>query len=350
MADSTPVEGQIAAEGIHLTFDPATTLRAGDAYQLVLTTAVNDLGGEAIAPVALAFAPLRMAAADAGLYPLSLTIEPLWDDGGPQPESKMSPMPVNSSFLSAPLLGANMLGVKSGGLEALVGDPQYSRHPNSHGHQAWPADRFHMLPIRFAGVLEAGLQTGTIYFTMLTDAYGSLMRNPLRAGEQVPDDIESPVSVDLTMDAVVTSEDARGNVISTQTVMGIHLLGLSTVDGDQLAIEQVGAMDFSTLGINVAPVNLAMRLRTGSMPVVAPLSAPVLLSSYPSPGATGVLPDAPMSSTSLAPWTRRAFVTGWSSRWRRARARPRPSLRSPPSSGGRPSSSGRSGGSMTASR
>lgn len=295
VADSKAVDGQIVTDGIHLTFDPATTLQAGDDYRFVLTAAVHDLGGEAIAPVTIAFAPRRTAAPDAGLYRLDLIIEPPWLDGGvSQPQSGLSPMPANSNLLSAPLVGKNTLGVMSGGLESLVGNPQILGTPIPMLIRRGQRLDLTSMSIRFGGVLEAGLKTGIVHFTMLTDAFGFLKRNPLRAAEQTPDDAEAPVYVDLTMDALVTSEDTHGNVISTQTVMGIHLLGLSTLDGDQLAIEQVGAMDFSTLGINVAPVNLAMRLRTGSRPAVASLPTPVLISSFPAEGATGVSPGDPI--------------------------------------------------------
>ena len=301
LADSTAVDGQIATDGIHLTFDPETTLHAGDAYQFVLTTAVRDLGGEAIAPVTIAFAPRRTAVPDAGLYHLSQTIEPPWVDGVSQPESRLSPMPVNSNLLSAPLVGKNTLGVSRGGLEALVGDPQVMGTPIPMIIKRGGRLDLTSMPIRFGGALEANLETGVVHFTMLTDAFGLLMRNPLRSSDQEPDDAESPVYVEFTMDAVMTSEDPHGNVISTQTVMGIHLMGLSVLDGDQLAIEQVGAMDFSTLGVNVAPVNLAMRLRTGSKPAIDPLSAPVLISSYPAAGATGVSPGDPIELNFSSP-------------------------------------------------
>ena len=301
LADSTSVDGQLATDGIHLTFDSAATLTAGDAYRFVLTTAVHDLGGEPIAPVAIDFVPRRMAVPDAGLYPLSLTVAPPWVAGVAQPESKIASLSANSTLLSAPLLGTNILGVTSGGLDTLVGDPQVMGTPIPMIIRRGQRLDLTSLPIRFGGVLEAGLATGVVHFTMLTDASGFLFRNPLRAAEQEPDDAQSPVYVELTMDAVVTSEDPHGNVIATQTVMGIHLMGLSTLDGDQLAIENAGAMDFSTLGINVAPVNLAMRFRTGAKAAVAPLSVPSLISSFPAASATGISPGDPLELNFSAP-------------------------------------------------
>lgn len=301
VADSTSVEGTIASDGVHLTFSPAAKLVPGDVYQLVLTDGVRDVGGEAIAPVSLTFTPRRMAVPDAGLYPLNLTVEPPWTDGVSQPQSHLALMEANTNVLSAPLMGTNTMGVMAGGLETLVGDPQVMGTPIPMLIRRGQRLDLTSLPIRFGGVLAPSVQTGTIHFTMLTDATGVLMRNPLRPPNQTPDDAEAPVYVDLTMDAVVTSDDVLGNVIATQTVMGIRLYGNSTLDGDQLAIEQAGAMDFSTLGINVAPVSVAMRLRTGSKPAVTPLAAPLLLSSFPAPGATAVPPDATLELNYSAP-------------------------------------------------
>jgi methionine-rich copper-binding protein CopC len=296
VADGAEVEGVALVDGIHLTFQPAANLAAGDAYRLELAASVHDLGGEPIAPASLAFTPRRTAVPGHGLYPLNLAVAPAWSDVATQPRSRLGAMPVNANALSSQLAGANTLGVLAGGLDVLAGDPQAMGTPLPMLIPRGQRLDLTSMAIRYGGVLDAGLQTGTLHFTMLADALGYLIRNPYRGDTQEPDDVESPTWVDFTMDALISSEDAHGNVLATQTVMGVRVLGLSTLDGDQLAIEQVGAIDFALLGVETAPVSLALRFRTGTSSSAGPaLGTPVLVASYPADGAADVSPAEPVA-------------------------------------------------------
>jgi hypothetical protein len=294
-ADQVPVDGVTIAQGIHLTFQPSQTLRAGEAYELSLSGAVRDSGGEAIAPVSLQFTARRTAAPSSDLFPLSLGVQPAWTDGASQPASGLAAMPVNSNRLSSQLVGDNTLGVLAGGLDTLLGDPQIMGTPIPMIIRRGQRLELSSMPIRFGGVLEAGLKTGKIHFTMLTDAIGFMLRNPFRGPDEEPDDKEAPAWVQLTMDALISSEDSQGNTLSSQTVLGIQVLGTSTLDVDQLAIDQVGALEFSLLGLTAAPVNLAMRLRTTSSRAPTPdLETPYLISSFPANGAKDISPEDPV--------------------------------------------------------
>ncbi len=300
-ADGTPVEGVIIAQGVHLTFQQAQALDAGEGYELQLTAAVHDLGGEPIAPVSLKLTPRRTAVPNEGLYPLELDVEPAWTDGVGQPTSRLGAMPVNSNVLSSQLVGSNAMGVMAGGLEALAGNPQVMGTPIPMILRRGQRLDLTPLVVRLGGAVDAALQTGTLHFMMLTDAVGFLRRNPFRSPDQEPDDAQAPTAVEFTMDAVISGEDARGNTVATQTVMGVHLTGLSTLDGDQLAIDSVGALEFDLMGVDTAPVALALRLRTGAKAPVPALAAPALVSSFPADGAKGVSPADPVELNFSAP-------------------------------------------------
>lgn len=281
------VDGGLTALGVHVTFDPDTTLKAGAPYRFVLSG--TDLGGEAFS-FEYAFTPTRMASADGKLFEQHLAVTPPWNDGG-TPDSLLAAMPTNTTLLAAQLVGTNTLGLLKGSLTAELGDPSAFGGPIPLVIRKGQRLDVSPLDIQFGGALESGRTTGMIHFTLLSDANGYLTRNPLRPPETLPNDERSPVFVDFTMDALVSSDDAQGNTMSTQTVLGIRLLGVSTQDHDQLIIDQVGALDFSTLGVNLAPVNMALRLRTGTKVELPALPEPQLVSSYPKPGATDARPD-----------------------------------------------------------
>jgi hypothetical protein len=293
-SDSTPVDGTVLAKGIHLTIQPAQKLEPGEDYRLELTSAVLDRGGEPIAPVSLTFAPIRTAAPGQDLYPLSLNVDPAWSESTAQPTSRLGAMPVNSNVLTSQLVGTNILGVLSGGLQSLTGDTKAMGTTIPMIIPRGQRLDLTSMKIRHGGSIEAGVQTGTGHFTMLTDAVGFLMRNPFRSADLDPDDAQSPTYLVFTMDAVMSSEDPAGNTISTQTLLGVELLGLSIIDGDQLAVDQVGALDYDLLGIDTAPINLAMRLRTGSNAGIPDLEAPTLVSTFPANGAADIPPTTPV--------------------------------------------------------
>lgn len=299
-ADGAVVDGLPVVHGVHLTFQPAAPLTAGDAYRLELTAAAHDLGGESITPVALDFTPQRTAVPGQDLYALSLDVTPAWAGGAGQPLSRLSNTAVNASDLASQLIGDATLGVLPGGLDAQVGNPELGAYIPMLLPRGQRLD-LTSLPLRYGGVLESGLQTGTVHFNLLTDAVGYMRRNPFRPASQEPDDLLSPTWVEFLMDAVLTSEDAHGNTIASQTVLGIRVLGLSGVDGDQLVIDQVGALDFSLIGVDTAPIGLSLRLRTGTRTEVAPLAAPALVSSFPADGAASASPAEPIELNFTGP-------------------------------------------------
>lgn len=284
------VDGGLTALGVHVTFDPDTTLKAGAPYRFVLSG--QDLGGEDFS-FEYAFTPTRMATAEGKLFEQQMAVTPPWTDAG-TPDSLLAGRPTNTTLLAAQLVGTNTLGLLKGSLTAELGDPSAFGGPIPLVIRRGQRLDVSPLDIRFGGALESGHTTGVIHFTLLSDANGFLTRNPLRPPSTLPNDERSPVFVDFTMDALVSSDDAQGNTMSTQTVLGIRLLGVSTQDHDQLIIDQVGALDFSTLGVNSAPVNMALRLRTGTKVDLPALPEPQLVSSSPKPGATDARPDAPL--------------------------------------------------------
>lgn len=294
VADGAAVEGVILAKGIHLTFQPAAPLVAGDAYRLELGAAVRDQGGEPIAPVGISFEPRRTTSPGHGPYPLSLNVTPAWSEGVAQPLSRLSTTAANTNVLASQLIGTCTQGVLAGGLDVEVRDPHALGTTLSMLIRRGQRLDLTSTPIRHGGVLETGLQTGTTHFTLLTDAVGFVIRNPYRAAEQVPDDVQSPTWMDLTMDAVISSEDGQGNTLSSQTVLGVRLLGISTAGVDGLVVDQVGAIDFDLLGVDTAPVALAMRMQTGSRAPTPELGLPFLFSTYPANGAQDVPPADPI--------------------------------------------------------
>jgi hypothetical protein len=289
--------------GAQLVVDPLADLQPGVPWTLRVD-GVRDLGGEAVPPFTLVVTPVRAALPD-GLLSQVLVLDPPWT-GLSAPSSALSGAAVNASLATSPLIGNATLGVRGGSLRAELGDPSAFGGPIPLVLRRGQYFELSPLLVRLGGVVESGYQTGDLRLTILGDAVGFLSRNPLRPPSQLPDDARSPVLVDLTFDAVLTAADPQGNALATQTLMGLRLLGTSTADGAQLVIDQVSAIDFSTLGIGIAPTTMALRLRTGGVAATPAPVTPRLTAVFP-PGGQAVpdssfhfLFDAPLPPEGLA--------------------------------------------------
>jgi hypothetical protein len=296
-ADGGPVPAHLSAGGVHVVVDPLTDLTPGVSWTLTWR-GLRDLGGEPIPNGSVTVVPQRSAPPE-GVIVQRLALAPAWT-GSATATSSLSGWPVNASVSDSPLIGSATLGLVAGGLEAELGAPDAFGGPIPMVLRRGQTLDLSPLAIRFGGAFESGYQTATLHFTVLNDVVGWLTRSPFRPGTQLPDD-RSPVFVDLTMDTVVTADDAQGNAMATQTLMGLRLLGLSRIDDDQLAVDQVGAGELGTLGINVAATTLALRLRTGAMPAAPAERAPRLFSTLPAKAAAEADPDGKIELVFTAP-------------------------------------------------
>jgi hypothetical protein len=218
-------------------------------------------------------------------------------------------MPVNTNVLRSNLLGEGQIGLLDGGITVELGDPAAFGGPIPMVIRKGQKLDLSSLPIRFGGVLEAGVETGVFHMVVLSDAVGFLTRNPLREATQLPDD-RSPVFVDLTMDVGLYTGDTLGNTLANQTALAVRLLGTSVVDGDQLLVEQFASLELGTLGIGKAAVSLALQLRTGAPVRASPVDLPQLTGTWPMAGAVDFPPDGRLQLTFSAPLDPRALRDG----------------------------------------
>jgi hypothetical protein len=143
------------------------------------------------------------------------------------------------------------------------------------------------MTIKLGGEIPSGLETGEIEIELLTDASGVLYRNPYQDPAQRPENLRSPVYVDLSMDVAMFAKDKNGNAALTQTVLGMQATGTAIATDGALAIETVSSMELGLLGVTKAPSNLVLSLFTTGPgdPQPADTEAPTLASSAPSQSA-----------------------------------------------------------------
>jgi len=273
-AAGAAVPATLFAQGIHVAIDPTSDLVPGMAYQLKIGAQLADLGGDHVAPIAIALTPVR-GGVD---HPIQERLRTR-RDGDPGPAQAHAGAARNAIGLAEPLIGALTAQVMPSVLATELSDPTASARSIAFTIRRGQRMQAQGLDIELGGVVPAGLATGAITIELLTDGGGRIYRNPYQDASQRPDGERALLIADLSLDLAIYASDATGNAVLTQTVLGVQASGVV------IATEAVLAIDLDLLGVASAPTNLVLELITDPSAAVAPdLAAPALLASLPSAG------------------------------------------------------------------
>jgi Big-like domain-containing protein len=135
--------------------------------------------------------------------------------------------------------------------------------------------------INLIGEVPAGIESGDISVTFLSDANGYLLENPYGQTDN------APRYVLLSMDIAMSAEHSEANGALSQSLLQVQLVGVSTVKNGVLVMDAVGVVEPELLGLERASGLLSFHLEgyadqdAAMMP--APDNTPLLLQSW-SPG------------------------------------------------------------------
>ena len=134
--------------------------------------------------------------------------------------------------------------------------------------------------VKVAGEVEAGIDTGAISVTFLSDASGYLLPNPYS------DAHEAPKQVKLYMDVSMTAENPEANGALSQTLLHVELNGMALVKDGRMEIDAVGSVEPKVLGQETAFGLLSFHMKSYEDQENAPqpvpdMTAPQLQSMVP---------------------------------------------------------------------
>ena len=134
--------------------------------------------------------------------------------------------------------------------------------------------------VKVAGEVEAGIDTGAISVTFLSDASGYLLPNPYS------DAHEAPKQVKLYMDVSMTAENPEANGALSQTLLHVELNGMALVKDGRMEIDAVGIVEPKVLGQETAFGLLSFHMKSYEDQENAPqpvpdMTAPQLQSMVP---------------------------------------------------------------------
>ena len=272
------VPATIISDGIHIAVDPKEDLTAGAQYLLRLGNGLLDLGGQPLTPISMTFTPTQSRNGPPVLHALKTR-----QDGDPGPETTISGAPANVIAVDKPLIGHNESKFLPTTLIGEISDPKALGGPIAFTIRKGQRLKATGMTIKLGGQIPSGLETGEVEIELLTDASGMLYRNPYQDPAQRPENLRSPVYVDLSMDVAMFAKDKNGNAALTQTVLGMQATGTAIATDGALAIETVSSMELGLLGVTKAPSNLVLSLFTTGPgdPQPADTEAPTLTGSLP---------------------------------------------------------------------
>ena len=288
-ANETTVAGTLWAKGEHLVFDPSEDLTPGASYQLRLTSAIEDKGGESLAAANYEFSPLDSDPCQCGIQQQLNLMAALGDSDHPS-DGELSRLPLNRADLYSPLTGSRGLNIADTTLTAELGDPSAFGGLIPLTIRKGVSLDISELALDLGGEVSMDQATGAIKAILASDVNGFIRRNPYQAADIVPDDERAPLIASFTLDLALSAEDAKGNAILSQIIPNVEVIGTAVIEDGALILESVSSTQVNALGLDIASQHLVLGLATDpdAAEVAADTALPRLTASYPEDGADDV--------------------------------------------------------------
>ena len=248
--DGELVPAIMLAKGDAVTLDPRQDLRPGERYTLTLGPSIRGFQGAALAGGGL---QRSWVARDSRPRTVMVQETPPASGRGDDPcadpdgrRSRLTGQAMNCVPIEAVLLGDGDATQQSGNvfteLAFLPHYPDVSPLRIPRGSLLTGSN----VKVKVAGAVPAGIETGDIAVTFLSDASGYLLPNPFSRRP------EAPRQVRLFMDVAMTAENPEANGALSQTLLHVELVGVAKVEGPRLVIDALGVVEPEVLGQETA--------------------------------------------------------------------------------------------------
>ena len=291
-------QGTVAAamlvKGNALTIDPLADLAPGKRYTLKLTDAVRGVGQDGltggytqswVAGDSMPRATLVQEVVQAS----SEAVDPCNDPNAIT--AKLTGAAMNCVPVQSTLLGSKDATLQSGDVRAelafLPNYPEVSPLRIARNSLLTGSN----IEVKVGGEVAAGIETGAISVTFLSDASGYLLPNPYSEAH------EAPKQVKLYMDVSMTAENPEANGALSQTLMHVELNGMALVKDGRMEIDAVGVVEPKVLGQETAFGLLSFHMKSyrdqENPPALLPdMTAPVFQSMMPAADGNGIAATA----------------------------------------------------------
>lgn len=241
------VEASLYLQGRYLALDPKNDL--GSVEHRLVIDGVRSRENETFPSLERRFTPMQT-------MPRETAILRVGTLGEEQPDmlSRLTGEPLNSVPVRSFIIGNDSSTDLVGDLAAdLAFVPDFPdavplRVPAGSVLRGSPVD------INIIGEVDSGLESGGVLVTLLTDANGYLIPNPLSSAD------DAPRYALLNMDVAMTAEGTETNAALSQNLLHIQIAGLAIVEDGVLVLDAVGVAEPEVLGLERASGLLSFRM------------------------------------------------------------------------------------------
>lgn len=277
------VDARLLVKDHQLTLDPVNDMDPAKTYVLSLGTGLRSTLGKALVPgdyASFQFVPQDSGMASGKASHLAITVP----DSG---TSLLLGTPVNQVPVASPLLGQGINAPRPQASGTLFADLALPANFSQYNPVVVPLRvprgnvlGTNSLVVKLDGQVPAGLETGPLTISMVSDANGLLLPNHYSQSTLAPALVTLQMDVSVAAPSM-TDNGRTSNGAFTQNLMHVQVAGIATVDtvNQRLQIEAMGVLDLKVLGVDNAVGILALKLTSDlskappSMPkdTVAPL-------------------------------------------------------------------------------
>ncbi|MCK0154245.1 Ig-like domain-containing protein [Alcanivorax sp. S6407] len=288
------VPAVLLVKGNAVTIDPIEDLNAGEQYTLKLTDAVRGVQQDGLTGGYSQTWTARNSMPRATLVQevVQASEEAVNPCNAPDAISAMlTGSAMNCVPIQSTLLGGKDATLQSGDVRA-----ELAFLPNYPDVSPLRIARNSLLTgsniqVNVGGDVPAGIETGAIKVTFLSDASGYLVPNPYSDSHQAPKQVR------LFMDVAMTAENPEANGGLSQTLMHVELNGMALVNDGRMEIDAVGVVEPTVLGQEQAFGLLSFHMKSyrdqeNAPPLLPDMTAPVLQSMVPEANDSGVADKA----------------------------------------------------------
>ncbi|MBC7190790.1 Ig-like domain-containing protein [Marinobacter sp.] len=268
------VEASLLLQGRYLVLDPLYDLEP--VKHTLHLSGLRSRGDEVLPDLERSFTPV-----DTGSQATSILKVGVLGEQQPDLASKLTGKDVNKVPVESFVLGSESFTRLEGDLAAdLAYVPDFPgavplRVPAGSVLSGSPVE------VNILGEVNAGIETGKVQITLLSDANGYLIPNPFSDAK------DAPRYALLNMDAAMNAEESIANAALSQNLLNIQVAGLAEVKEGVLVMDAVAVVEPEILGLERASGTLSFRLEAyadqRNAPVPPTDTRPLALQSW-SPG------------------------------------------------------------------
>ena len=250
------IEGTLLVKGRYISFDPDMDLDSTAKYTLILSSEIKSLSGSSLNNGDFSekvFTPLST------LPRLNIVQNVFGQAGGPI--SPVNDKTRNSVEVHSKLIGEN-ISYAEGDYHAELAQVGSFPEVLPFVIRKGSVIKLSSMDVNIGGAFSAGFATDDIYLTLISDAVGYLTPHDSGTGFNR--------KLSMVMDTSMTASHSLANGTLSQDVLNVNLGGLAVIDDGAMAVDAIGDISMSLLGLENVPSTASFFLKGYASPENAP--------------------------------------------------------------------------------